>query len=113
MLPSHNGTAANAEIAEIISKTELKLKKPFKGQAAVTQLTGRDDVDEGGKFTDPSVKGPKEGFEGGRFKSAPKVDQTQVYDAVFDRLSAGGTVVSSLKVAAMTEQNCFPSRPVS
>src|ERR1700681_3144254 len=32
VLPSVNGTAANAEIAEVISKTDLKLKKPFKGQ---------------------------------------------------------------------------------
>jgi len=30
VLPSVNGTAANAEIAEIISAEEIKLKKPFK-----------------------------------------------------------------------------------
>jgi glycerol-3-phosphate O-acyltransferase/dihydroxyacetone phosphate acyltransferase len=92
VLPSVNGTAANAEIAEVISAEELRLKKPFKGQAAMRQLTGREDVDDGGKFTDQSVKGAKEGFEGSKFKTAPKVDQTQVYDAVFDRLSAGGAV---------------------
>lgn len=92
VLPSVNGTAANTEIAEVISNEELRLKKPFKGQVAMQQLTGRDDVDESGKFTDQSVKGAKEGFEGSRYKTAPKVDQTQVYDAVFDRLSAGGAV---------------------
>ncbi|TVY87716.1 putative acyltransferase [Lachnellula willkommii] len=92
VLPSIKGTAANTEIAEVISAEELRLKKPFKGAAAMMQLTGRDDVDDSGKFTDQSIKGPKEGFEGSRYKTAPKVDQTQVYDAVFDRLSADGAV---------------------
>jgi len=68
------------------------LKKPFKGQAAMQQLTGREDIDSNGKFTDENVKGGPEGFTGSKYKTAPKVDQTQVYDAVFDRLSAGGAV---------------------
>jgi len=92
VLPSVNGTAANAEIAEIISAEEIKLKKPFKGTAAMRQTTGRDDVDDNGKFADQSVKGAKTDFKGSIYKVAPKVDQTQVYDAVFDRLSAGGAV---------------------
>lgn len=92
VLPSVNGTAANTEIAEVISAEELRLKKPFKGQAAMRQLTGREDVDENGKFADTSVKGTKDGFEGTKYKTAPKIDQTEVYDAVFDRLNAGGAV---------------------
>lgn len=92
VLPSVNGTAANAEIAEVISAEELRLKKPFKGAAAMKQMTGREDVDESGKFTDKTVQGPAPGFAGTKYKTAPKVDQTQVYDAVFDRLSAGGAV---------------------
>ncbi|KAG4442665.1 hypothetical protein IFR05_001850 [Cadophora sp. M221] len=92
VLPSVNGTAANAEIEEVISAEEIRLKKPFKGQAAMYQLTGRDDVDSSGKFADQTVKGGPEGFPGSKYKTAPKVDQTQVYDAVFDRLSAGGAV---------------------
>jgi len=92
VLPSINGTAANAEIETVISATELRLKKPFKGKAAMIQLTGREDVDDSGKFFDQNVKGTKEGFKGSKYKTAPKVDQTQVYDAVFDRLSAGGAV---------------------
>ena len=92
VLPSVNGTAANAEIAEVISAEELRLKKPLKGQAAMKQMTGREDVDKDGKFTDESVTGTAPGFEGTKYKTAPKVDQTQVYDAVFDRLSAGGAV---------------------
>ncbi|TAQ88033.1 hypothetical protein B7494_g3643 [Chlorociboria aeruginascens] len=92
VLPSVNGTAANAEIAEVISPEEIRLKKPFKGKHAMMQLTGRDDVDDSGKFTNQNVKGIKDGFEGTKYKTAPKVDQSKVYDAVFDRLSAGGAV---------------------
>ena len=92
VLPSVDGSAANTEIAEVISNEELRLKKPFKGQAAMQQLTGRSDVDKSGGFSDQNVNGIKEGFEGSKYKTAPKVDQTQVYDAVFDRLSAGGAV---------------------
>lgn len=92
VLPSVNGTAANAEIEEVINAEEIRLKKPFKGQAAMQQLTGREDIDSNGKFTDENVKGGPEGFTGSKYKTAPKVDQTQVYDAVFDRLSAGGAV---------------------
>ncbi|KAH8600437.1 hypothetical protein B0O99DRAFT_737227 [Bisporella sp. PMI_857] len=84
VLPSVNGTAANAEIGEVISNEELRIKRPFKGQVALRQLTGRDDIDENGKFADENVKGTKEGFEGSKYKTAPKVDQTEVYDAVFD-----------------------------
>jgi glycerol-3-phosphate O-acyltransferase / dihydroxyacetone phosphate acyltransferase len=92
VLPSVGGSAANAEIVEVLGPEELRLKKAFKGQNAMRQLTGREDIDEKGKFLDGSVKGAKEGFEGSKFKTAPKVDQTEVYDAVFDRLSAGGAV---------------------
>lgn len=92
VLPSAGGTAANAEILEVLGPEELRIKKAFKGPHAVRQLTGRDDIDDKGKFLDKSVKGAEEGFQGSKFKTAPKVDQTEVYDAVFDRLSAGGTV---------------------
>ena len=83
VLPKVDKVSANAEIAEIISAEELRLKKPFKGDAALSQLTGRA-VGDGGT--------PNGDFKGTKFSSAPKVDQTQVYDAVFDRLSAGGAV---------------------
>ncbi|CAG8976128.1 hypothetical protein HYALB_00002409 [Hymenoscyphus albidus] len=87
VLPSVNGTAANAEIAEVISDEEIRLKKPFKGRAAMEQLTGREDLDENGKFTNEAIQGTAEGFQGVKYKTAPKVDQTEVYDAVFDRLN--------------------------
>ncbi|KAH8811994.1 hypothetical protein F5884DRAFT_671513 [Xylogone sp. PMI_703] len=92
VLPTVNGTAANSEVAEVISDEELRLKKPFKGAVAMRQLTGRDDIDDDGKITNKDVNGPKDGYQGSKFKTAPKVDQTEVYDAVFDRLSSGGAV---------------------
>ena len=92
VLPSVNGTAANAEVAEVLSAEEIMLKKPFKGATAMAQLTGREDIDDKGKSTDQNANGPSKGFEGIKYKTAPKVDQTEVYDAVFDRLSAGGAV---------------------
>ncbi|CAL3969199.1 hypothetical protein PZA11_006187 [Diplocarpon coronariae] len=92
VLPSVNGTAANAEVAEVISAEEIKLKRPFKGQAAQEQLTGKRALNSNGEAHGQSVKGGSEDFKGSKYKTAPKVDQTQVYDAVFDRLSADGAV---------------------
>ena len=88
VLPTHNGTAANTEIAEIISDEEIKLKKEFKGDVAEKQLTGR--PWEADDHTNGSYK--DKDFSGITYKVAPKVDQTQVYDAVFERLQAGGCV---------------------
>ncbi|KFY71682.1 hypothetical protein V499_08135 [Pseudogymnoascus sp. VKM F-103] len=92
VLPSVNGTAASTEIAEVLGPEELRLKKPFKGGTALSQLTGREDVTEDGAFSNSEQKGPAAEFTGTRYKTAPKVDQSKVYDAVFDRLSAGGAV---------------------
>lgn len=86
VLPSVNGTAANTEILEIHSNEEIKLKKEFKGDVALRQLTGKplegDEVPES-QSTE---------FEGIPYRTAPKVDQSMVYDAVFERLQAGGCV---------------------
>ena len=73
--PKTGGSAASTEIVEIRSDEEIILKKEFKGRAAFLQLT----LGEG------ESKGTK-------YKTAPKVDQTEVYEAVFERLSQGGCV---------------------
>ena len=67
--------AASAEVAEVISDEELVLKKEFKGGPWEKQLTYDGDDARGSKY-----------------KVAPKVDQSQVYDAVFQRLNEGGCV---------------------
>ncbi|KAL8689418.1 MAG: hypothetical protein Q9218_004906 [Villophora microphyllina] len=92
VLPTVNGLAANAEIAEIHGPEEVRMKKEFKGDVAIRQLTGREDVNEDGKLTNGDVHKVQQGFEGTSYKTAPRVDQTQVYNAVFDRLSAGGCI---------------------
>lgn len=91
VLPTVDGVTANAEIAEINGPEEIRLKKPFKGVAALKQLTGREDISEDGQLAEDKM-GPAEGYQGTSFKAAPKVDQTEVYDAVFERLEKGGCV---------------------
>ena len=95
VLPTVNGLAANAEIQEIRGPEEIMLKKEFKGVVALSQMTGRKDLNENGDAMNGGGQGkiePVEGFEGSTYKIAPKVDQTKVYDAVFDRLNDGGCV---------------------
>ncbi|OCK82310.1 glycerol-3-phosphate O-acyltransferase [Lepidopterella palustris CBS 459.81] len=95
VLPSVNNLAASAEIQEIKGPEEIRLKRPFKGGIPLRQLTGRDDITEDGKFMNNGSEirnGPAPDFEGINFKVAPKVDQTEVYDAVFDTLTHGGCI---------------------
>ena len=91
VLPSVNGTAANAEILEIKGNEEIRLKKEFKGDVAISQLTGKPLAD-GDAHKEDAVNESRTEFEGIKFKKAPKVDQSKVYDAVFERLQAGGCV---------------------
>ncbi|KAL8900746.1 MAG: hypothetical protein Q9192_000905 [Flavoplaca navasiana] len=91
VLPTVNGLAANAEIAEIHGPEEIRLKKEFKGDVALGQLTGQTE-EETGEPKDGIVRRLCDGYEGTPYKTAPKVDQTEVYNAVFERLSAGGCI---------------------
>ncbi|KAF2171812.1 hypothetical protein M409DRAFT_63379 [Zasmidium cellare ATCC 36951] len=90
VLPSVNNAAANAEIQEIISETELRLKKPFKGEVAYKQLTGKPLDEENGHLANGDAD--QKSFEGTKFQVAPHVDQGQVYEAVFDRIKSGGCI---------------------
>jgi glycerol-3-phosphate O-acyltransferase / dihydroxyacetone phosphate acyltransferase len=93
VLPNVNHSAANAEILEIRGPEEIRLKKPFKGNTAIGQLTGRTLVVPDGETKDSVQKSwPNGEFNGTPFKVAPKVDQTKVYDAVFEKLNDGGCV---------------------
>lgn len=89
-LPTINGTSHSSAIAEIRGPEELVLKKPFKHRDALSQLTGRRDIDSDGNFTGNGPVNPE--FKGTKFKVAPHVDQTAVYQAVFKRLGSGGCV---------------------
>ncbi|KAK6385497.1 Glycerol-3-phosphate/dihydroxyacetone phosphate acyltransferase [Exophiala oligosperma] len=78
VLPKVRGQTPSTEIAEILSATELRLKKPFKTQEALESITRPASNEE------PSP--------GCSFKVAPFVDQTKVYNAVFQELDAGGCI---------------------
>lgn len=90
VLPSVNNTAANAEIVEIVGPNEIRVKKPFKGDVAVKQLTGKPLEETNGHTSNGDPKGGK--FDGIKYSVAPHVDQSAVYDAVFQRLKEGGCI---------------------
>lgn len=68
VLPKEIGIA---EIASIESDTQITLKKEFRGLRALEKL---------------------EGPGGSEFKFAPKVDQSWVYEKVFERIEEGGCI---------------------
>ncbi|KAL9057922.1 MAG: hypothetical protein Q9162_002049 [Coniocarpon cinnabarinum] len=95
VLPSVNYVSANAEIVEVLGPEELRLKKPFQGSVAFQQLTGtRQEHKEDPKSTqtvEEQINKARDN-EGTLFRIAPKVDQSKVYEAVFEGLSRGGCV---------------------
>ncbi|KAH9864000.1 hypothetical protein J1614_009933 [Plenodomus biglobosus] len=94
VLPKVDNKAATAEILEIVSPEEIRLKRAFKGGVAMQQLTGRNDMTADGVFVDGAAgkKGIADGYEGINFGIAPKLDQTEVYDAVHAVLHNGGSI---------------------
>lgn len=94
VLPKVDNKAATAEILEIKGPEEIRLKRGFKGGVAMQQLTGRNDMTKDGTFIDgaSAKKGVADGFEGINFLVAPKLDQTEVYDAVHAVLHHGGSI---------------------
>ncbi|KAI1141579.1 Sucrase/ferredoxin-like-domain-containing protein [Hypoxylon sp. FL0543] len=92
-LPSAKGiTGSSVDISQINGPEEIRIKRPLKGKLPMEQLTGRDDIDEKGNFTNKEFKGIKDGYQGTKFKIAPHIDQTEVYKAVFNRLRSGGCI---------------------
>jgi glycerol-3-phosphate O-acyltransferase / dihydroxyacetone phosphate acyltransferase len=93
-LPKVDNKSATAEILEIKGPEEIRIKRPFKGGVAMQQLTGRNDMTEDGRFVDgaASTPGPASGYEGIEFLVAPKLNQTEVYDAVHTVLHRGGSI---------------------
>ena len=86
VLPKVRSQTPSAEIAEVISSTELRLKKPFKTPEAMESLTGT------GSGSGTPGGDPNEQTRGCSFKIAPFVDHSKVYDAVFDELEAEGCI---------------------
>lgn len=80
-LPKVNEASASAEIAEINGPEEIRLKRPFKGDVAKKQLTGKLITSESDSE-----------FQGTDFQVAPKLNQKEVYDKVHATLHAGGSI---------------------
>lgn len=93
VLPSVNNEAANSEIEEILGPNEIKLKKPFKGEVAQKQLTGKD-IGQGNGHLPAGSASEKTGreFEGTSFQVAPHIDQSKVYEAVSEKIKEGGCI---------------------
>lgn len=86
-LPKSAGYAS-AEVVDVISDTEVRVKKEFKDQKALDALSGKlpagsMDDKEGGKA---------EGLPGCQYKCLPYVDQTQMYASVYECLARGGNL---------------------
>lgn len=80
-LPKSTGPAA-AEISEVISDTELKLKKPFGKEGGKATQKVREKIDE-------ARASGKHGLE---FRVLPYVDQQGMYGHVYRALKRGGCV---------------------
>ncbi|EXJ82212.1 acetyltransferase [Capronia epimyces CBS 606.96] len=91
VLPKNRGQTPSTDIAEILSPTEIRLKKPFKSPEALECLTSTGPSDPGTAAAGTSEQKHSE-QRGCSFKVAPYVDQTKVYNAVFEELEAGGCI---------------------
>jgi glycerol-3-phosphate O-acyltransferase / dihydroxyacetone phosphate acyltransferase len=88
VLPKVKGVAPHADVAKVISPTELRIKKPFRDTVAINLLTGKGNVIPDGKTAADMSKD----FQGSPFSSTPKLDQQGVFDSVFQMLLSGGCV---------------------
>lgn len=100
MLPKACGHAT-VEVVEVISDTELKIKKEFKDPRALDMLRGKVPQPEPTKSDKkPSKSSSSKALEkvaadlfenqGCRYSCLPFVDQTQMYAKVYDKLAEGG-----------------------
>ena len=90
VLPKVGNQTPSGDIADIVSDTKLRLKKPFKTPEAIQLLTGNGT--SSGRSTPGNNANGDIQSRGCSYKVAPHVDQSKVYDAVFDELDAGGVI---------------------
>lgn len=79
MLPRHVGSLV-AEVTEVISDTELKIKKEF----------GGDSRKGSGRIRDAIAEARTNGGSGLQYKRLPFIDQQEMYRFVYQRLKEGG-----------------------
>ncbi len=81
MLPKSTGSVL-AEVAEVISDTEIRLKKEFSGDYGKATIKVRQEIETA----------VNEGKAGLSFRVLPYVDQEQMYRHVYERLKQGGCI---------------------
>jgi len=72
-----------AEVVEVISDTEVKVKKEFGGESGKTTSKFRERVQE--------IK-ESENIDGLEFKILPYINQADMYGYVYRRLTEGGSI---------------------
>lgn len=99
MLPKACGHAT-AEVVEVISDTEVKIKKEFKDQRALDMLRGKVPQPDTTKTDKKARAAASRALEnvtadlqedqGCKYSCLPFVDQTQMYAKVYEKLAEGG-----------------------
>lgn len=81
MLPKSVNSAV-AEVSEVISDTELRIKSQFGGESGKGTARAREKV----------LELSQEGVRGMEFKKLPFVDQQEMYRHVYQCLNQGGSI---------------------
>jgi len=79
---SKSVNSVTAEVVEIISDTELRIKKEFVGE------TGKGTA----RVREKLAEAKEEGHNGLQFKTLPFIDQQEMYRGVYQRLKEGGCI---------------------
>ena len=96
LLPKSIG-AFTAEIIEVISNTQLRVKREF----------GGDSGDGTTKIKERLEALHASGIEGLEFKRIPHVDQAETYQHVYEALSHGGCITIFPEGILFFENLCF------
>ncbi|CAO1620858.1 unnamed protein product [Jaminaea pallidilutea] len=96
VLPKWTGYAS-AEVVEILSDTEVKIKKEWKDERAKLALSGKKPAASSGGSQDgknqtggSKVAAAEQVADGSEYQCLPYVDQTQMYASVYEKLAQGG-----------------------
>lgn len=91
VLPKWTGYASN-EVTEVVSDTELKVKKEWKDEKAKQALNGNKGPPSKSKSGASTPVGtPEEDTRPGtEYQCLPYVDQTEMYASVYEKLAEGG-----------------------
>lgn len=74
--------SATAEVVEILSDTQLRIKKEFGGE------TGKKTA----RIREKLAEAKEQGQNGLAFKTLPFIDQQEMYRGVYQRLKEGGCI---------------------